>query len=117
MSSFQLSSLFSNGFLFLLLCFYLWYFRSKKLCDGSTDPALKPTCGRPSGLGFNYQTGDLYIADAYHGLNVVGPRGGRATQLATAAEGVPFGFLNALDVDQNTGIVYFTVASARFQER
>ncbi|RVW17136.1 hypothetical protein CK203_075990 [Vitis vinifera] len=50
----------------------MWYLshvvlRSKKLCDGSTDPGLEPTCGRPLGLGFNYRTGDLYIADAYHG--------------------------------------------------
>nr|CAN77945.1 hypothetical protein VITISV_044021 [Vitis vinifera] len=91
--------------------------RSKKLCDGSTDPALEPTCGRPLGLGFNYRTVDLYIADAYHGLNVVGPKDGRIIQLATAAEGVPFLFLNAVDVDQETGIVYFTDASARFQRR
>lgn len=98
------------------LCLHLW-FRSKKLCDGSTDPALEPTCGRPLGLGFNYRTVDLYIADAYHGLNVVGPKDGRIIQLATAAEGVPFLFLNAVDVDQETGIVYFTDASARFQRR
>nr|CAN77944.1 hypothetical protein VITISV_044020 [Vitis vinifera] len=37
--------------------------------------------------------------------------------LPLKAEGVPFRFLNAVDVDQETGIVYFTDASARFQRR
>ena len=66
-------------------------------------------------MGFNNQTGGLYFADPYYGLYVVGPGGGRATLLATEAEGVPFKFLNAVDVDQETGIVYFTDASSRFQ--
>lgn len=106
-------SVFFQCYIFL----YLIWFRSKQLCDGSSDPAKEPTCGRPLGIGFNNKTGDLYIADAYYGLFVVGPDGGRATQLATEAEGVPFRFLNAVDVDQETGIVYFTDASARFQRR
>ncbi|RVW17119.1 Protein strictosidine synthase-like 10 [Vitis vinifera] len=55
--------------------------------------------------------------NTHNGLNVVGPKDGRIIQLATAAEGVPFLFLNAVDVDQETGIVYFTDASARFQRR
>ncbi|KAF8378501.1 hypothetical protein HHK36_029843 [Tetracentron sinense] len=89
--------------------------RSKELCDGSSDPALENNCGRSLGLGFYNRTGELSIADAYFGLLVVGSNGGVATQLATSAEGVPFRFLNSLDVDQGTGIVYFTDASARFQ--
>ncbi|KAJ0104809.1 hypothetical protein Patl1_19005 [Pistacia atlantica] len=47
--------------------------------------------------------------------STVGPNGGTAAQLVTSAEGVPFRFLNGLDIDQETGIVYFTDASARFQ--
>ncbi|XP_058751138.1 helicase SWR1-like [Vicia villosa] len=44
--------------------------RNKKICDGLVDfSALQATCGRPLGLGFNHQTGDLYVADAYFGLD------------------------------------------------
>ena len=35
-------------------------------------------CGRPLGLKFNEATCDLYIADAYFGLLVVGHNGGVA---------------------------------------
>ncbi|KAG6765771.1 hypothetical protein POTOM_029828 [Populus tomentosa] len=55
--------------------------------------------------------------DAYYGLLVVGPEGGVATQLAASAEGVPFRFMNALDVDSRTGVVYFTDSSIYFQRR
>ncbi|KAG6764106.1 hypothetical protein POTOM_031564 [Populus tomentosa] len=54
---------------------------------------------------------------AYYGLLVVGPEGGVATQLAASAEGVPFRFMNALDVDSRTGVVYFTDSSIYFQRR
>ncbi|WRX13913.1 Strictosidine synthase [Theobroma cacao] len=91
--------------------------RDRKLCDGSTNPNLEPICGRPLGLKFNYATCDLYIADAYFGLLVVGPNGGVAQQLATSAEGVPFRFTNGLDIDSKTGKVYFTDSSIFFQRR
>ncbi|KAJ4747581.1 Strictosidine synthase [Rhynchospora pubera] len=68
-------------------------------------------CGRPLGLRFNDVTGNLYVADAYLGLLSVGPKGGLVDVLATEAEGVPFKFLNGLDVDQLTGDVYFTDSS------
>ncbi|KAK3037105.1 hypothetical protein RJ639_031524 [Escallonia herrerae] len=86
--------------------------RSKAICDGTHDITLAPICGRPLGLGFYYRTGELYIADAFLGLFVVGRNGGRATQLATSAGRVPFRFLDGLEVDQLTGTVYFTDASA-----
>ncbi|KAK2997343.1 LOW QUALITY PROTEIN: hypothetical protein RJ639_026073, partial [Escallonia herrerae] len=86
--------------------------KSKAICDGTHDIALAPICGRPLGLGFYYRTGELYIADAFLGLFVVGRNGGRATQLATSAGRVPFRFLDGLEVDQLTGTVYFTDASA-----
>lgn len=91
--------------------------RSKAVCDGTTDPNSGPTCGRPLGVGFNNLTGQLYIADAYSGLLVVGSNGGLATPVATTAEGVPFRFLNGLDVDQLTGDVYFTDASSVYELR
>lgn len=73
-------------------------------------------CGRPLGLRFNKITGDLYIADAYFGLLVVGPQGGLATPLATEAEGVPFKFTNDLDIDMD-GNVYFTDSSTIYQRK
>ncbi|KAJ9691648.1 hypothetical protein PVL29_013750 [Vitis rotundifolia] len=89
--------------------------RTSRLCDGSSDTSAEHVCGRPLGLKFNQATCDLYIADAYFGLLVVGRKGGLARQLATSAEGVPFLFANALDIDQKTGAVYFTDTSTRFR--
>ncbi|RDX58679.1 Protein STRICTOSIDINE SYNTHASE-LIKE 10, partial [Mucuna pruriens] len=89
----------------------------KKLCDGLTNKNMESTCGRPLGLKFNTVTCNLYIADAYFGLLVVGPGGGVAKQLATSAEGIPFRFTNALDIDTKTGEVYFTDSSILFQRR
>ncbi|KAL0404828.1 UNVERIFIED_CONTAM: protein STRICTOSIDINE SYNTHASE-LIKE 2 [Sesamum radiatum] len=74
-------------------------------------------CGRPLGLRFNEKTGDLYITDAYMGLLVVGPNGGLATPLAQQLDGLAFGFTNSLDIDHNTGVVYFTDSSTRFPRR
>ncbi|XP_061348793.1 protein STRICTOSIDINE SYNTHASE-LIKE 12-like [Gastrolobium bilobum] len=87
--------------------------RNKTICDGISDfSSLQETCGRPLGLSFNHQTGDLYIADAYFGLMKVAYDGGAATQLVADAQGNPFGFLAGLDVDPETGIVYFSEASS-----
>jgi sugar lactone lactonase YvrE len=74
-------------------------------------------CGRPLGLQFNIRTGDLYIADAYHGLLRVGPAGGEAEVVATMAGGEAFNFLNGVDVDQSTGDVYFTDSSTSYTRR
>ncbi|CAA3020875.1 STRICTOSIDINE SYNTHASE-LIKE 3-like [Olea europaea subsp. europaea] len=90
------------------------------LCDPKPSPIgyLKNEhiCGRPLGLRFDKRTGDLYIADAYLGLMKVGPEGGLATSLATEAEGIPLGFTNDLDIDDE-GNVYFTDSSTKFQRR
>ncbi|CAL5372141.1 unnamed protein product [Camellia sinensis] len=75
----------------------------KRTCDGTTDPDLGPICRRPPGLSFNYATGELYIVDAYFGLQVVGFRGGLGTVLATAAEGIPFRFLSGNQPNESTG--------------
>ncbi|KAI4357916.1 hypothetical protein L6164_001832 [Bauhinia variegata] len=91
--------------------------RDRKACDGSTDPN-KETCGRPLGIKFDSKTCNLYIADAYFGLHVVGPSGGVAEELATSADdGVPFNFLNGLDVDAQTGVVYFSDSSTLYKFR
>ncbi|KAK3037108.1 hypothetical protein RJ639_031527 [Escallonia herrerae] len=82
------------------------------ICDGINDTASGPICGRPFGLGFYYRTGELCIADPFFGLLAVGKKGGLATQLATSAGSIPFRFLDDLEVDQLTGIVYFMDASA-----
>ncbi|KAG8056583.1 hypothetical protein GUJ93_ZPchr0002g25884 [Zizania palustris] len=72
-------------------------------------------CGRPLGLQFNRRTGDMYIADAYLGLMRVGRGGGLAEVVATEAAGVPFNFVNGVDVHQETGDVYFTDSSTTYQ--
>ncbi|PON47701.1 Strictosidine synthase [Trema orientale] len=89
----------------------------RSACDGSTNPETEPTCGRPLGLKFDRRSCNLYIADAYFGLLMVGPSGGVAQQVATSAEGTPLGFANALDIDTQTGVVYFTDSSTLFQRR
>ncbi|PIA63382.1 hypothetical protein AQUCO_00201016v1 [Aquilegia coerulea] len=89
--------------------------RRRDLCDGSNNPTMEHVCGRPLGLQFNKKTCDLYIADAYFGLFKVGPKGGVATLLASSAEGVPFRFTNAVDIDHESGDVYFTDSSTWFQ--
>ncbi|CAI0397059.1 unnamed protein product [Linum tenue] len=71
-------------------------------------------CGRPLGLRFNKATGELYIADAYYGLLMVGPEGGIARPLATHdVGGQPILFANDLDIHSN-GSVFFTDTSKRY---
>ncbi|KAK1310261.1 Strictosidine synthase 1 [Acorus calamus] len=72
-------------------------------CIGSTAHSLERKCGRPLGLQLNKTSGDIYVVDAYHGLMVIGPEGGRARLLASSVDGVPFRFLNGLDIDQDNG--------------
>ncbi|KAK4254836.1 hypothetical protein QN277_007921 [Acacia crassicarpa] len=91
---------------------------TEKLCyrgnDSTTAKQWKyeKTCGRPLGLRFDKESGDLYIADAYFGLLVVGPDGGIATPLATQVEGKPILFANDLDI-HNNGSIFFTDTSKR----
>nr|CAB3482082.1 unnamed protein product [Digitaria exilis] len=90
---------------------------TKNNCDAQSElPAVatESSCGRPLGLRFHNNSGDLYIADAYMGLMRVGPNGGEATVVATEAGGVPLRFTNGVDVDQVTGDVYFTDSSMTY---
>ncbi|KAM3703335.1 hypothetical protein ACJW31_04G088700 [Castanea mollissima] len=91
--------------------------RSKAACDGQTNVDLQPKCGRPLGLEFSISTNQLYVADAYFGLSVVGPKGRLTTQLANSVNGVPFCFLDGLGLHPITGDVYFTQFSATYQLR
>ncbi|CAH1422360.1 unnamed protein product [Lactuca virosa] len=86
--------------------------RTKRLCDGTTDPNMGPICGRPMALSFHPATNRLYIADAYFGLLVVGPLGGLATQIARGLK-----FATGVDVDLLTGNVYFSDASLNYTIR
>ncbi|XP_054824142.1 protein STRICTOSIDINE SYNTHASE-LIKE 2-like isoform X2 [Prosopis cineraria] len=88
-------------------------------CGGISHEEHRNTehrCGRPLGLCFS-PTGDLYIADAYFGLLVVPSSGGIPTCITSQVEGTPLAFTNNLDVDQTTGVVYFTSSSSTFPRR
>ncbi|XP_068653179.1 protein STRICTOSIDINE SYNTHASE-LIKE 10-like [Aristolochia californica] len=89
----------------------------RKECEESHGPELEHICGRPLGLRFNQKTGDLYIADAYFGLLKVGPEGGLAMPLVTQAQDRPFKFTNDIDIDQETGVIYFTDSSSNYPRR
>lgn len=90
---------------------------ARKECFRPFAPELEHLCGRPLGLRFEKKTGNLYIADAYFGLQVVGPAGGLATQVVTEAEGQPLLFTNDMDVDEDEDVIYFTDTSRSFQRR
>ncbi|CAK7349577.1 unnamed protein product [Dovyalis caffra] len=90
---------------------------SATFCGGTTDPDKGPICGRPMGLAYNPTKRLLYIADAYYGLLVADSNGRLAKQIATGAEGQPLIACNGLDMDPNTGNIYFTDASAVYDLR
>ncbi|MCO5578243.1 hypothetical protein L7F22_032082 [Adiantum nelumboides] len=89
------------------------------LCNPGVPPALRlkleHICGRPLGMRFD-KHGNLYIADAYYGLHVVGSEGGLAKTLVTEAEGVPLAFTNDVEIEED-GLVYFTDSSSEFHRR
>ncbi|CAI5489486.1 unnamed protein product [Closterium sp. Naga37s-1] len=99
--------------------------RTPQLCDilpkSHPDPSKEPLCGRPLGLRFHPVTGELYIADAYYGLNRVGLKGGLAEQLVggKSVDGQKVSFVNDLDIDAEdaNGTVYFTVTSTKYEMR
>ncbi|CAJ2671610.1 unnamed protein product [Trifolium pratense] len=86
-------------------------------CVRPFAPELEHICGRPLGLKFDKKNGDLYIADAYLGLKVVGPEGGLATQVVTEAEGQPFYFTNDMDISEDEDVIYFTDSSTVYHRR
>lgn len=78
---------------------------------------MEHVCGRPLGLRFHQKTGDLYIADAYLGIHVVGPVGGVATPVVTEVEGQRLRFTNDLDIDNEKDVIYFTDSSTEYYRR
>ncbi|KAL2320688.1 hypothetical protein Fmac_029657 [Flemingia macrophylla] len=88
-------------------------------CGGASEehPKKEHICGRPLGLCFSTSSSDLYIADAYKGLVVVGSNGGTTRRVISTVEGEPLVFTNGLDVDQRTGAVYFTSSNSKYQRR
>ncbi|KNA19742.1 hypothetical protein SOVF_058700, partial [Spinacia oleracea] len=83
-------------------------------CDGTNSTPVEQKCGRPLGLKFNMKTCELYIVDSSYGLVKVGRDGGVATSLATGVQGIPFMFLNDLDIDSESGAIYFTDTSSTY---
>ncbi|KAG5597349.1 hypothetical protein H5410_038581 [Solanum commersonii] len=80
-------------------------------CTLPFAPEMEHICGRPLGLRFDTKTGELYIADAYFGIQVVGPKGGLATPLVQKLEGKPLVFTNDVDIDDHDDVIYFTDTS------
>ncbi|KAK6149076.1 hypothetical protein DH2020_016601 [Rehmannia glutinosa] len=89
----------------------------REACSLPFNPAMEHVCGRPLGLRFHNKTGDLYIADAYLGLQEVGPTGGMASQLVTEVEGQHLRFTNDMDIDEEKNVIYFTDSSTEFYRR
>ncbi|XP_035535353.1 adipocyte plasma membrane-associated protein [Morone saxatilis] len=86
-------------------------------CGSSTD--YEPLCGRPHGVRLD-RRGQLIVADSYLGLHSVEPKTGAKTLLlpnSQGADGVPFAFLNGLEISSQTGIIYFTDSSSRWGRR
>jgi sugar lactone lactonase YvrE len=79
--------------------------------DGTKPEAFSNTHGRPLGLVFD-SNGNLIVADAVKGLLSIAPDGA-VNVLTTAADGLPFGCTNDLDVAAD-GTIYFTDASSKF---
>ncbi|CAI9117635.1 OLC1v1019051C1 [Oldenlandia corymbosa var. corymbosa] len=97
---------------------FAWTVPVRDRCEGPHNHTqTEARCGRPLGLDFYKKTGELYIADAYRGLLVVGRNGGLATQVATSAQGRPFRLTNDVVVDQTNGLVYFTDSSTMFARK
>ena len=78
---------------------------TKNNCDAFSDlppVATESSCGRPLGLRFHVNSGNLYIADAYMDLMCVGPNGREATVLAREAGSAPLRFTNGVKIDQES---------------
>ncbi|KAM3222354.1 Protein STRICTOSIDINE SYNTHASE-LIKE 10 [Capsicum annuum] len=88
---------------------------NRKNCTRPFAPELEHVCGRPLGLRFDNKTGELYIADAYLGIQVVGPKGGLATPLVQEFKGKPLVFTNDVGVDDD--VIYFTESSTKYQRK
>ncbi|XP_031438959.1 adipocyte plasma membrane-associated protein-like [Clupea harengus] len=85
-------------------------------CGSSMD--YEPVCGRPHGVRLD-SSGQLIVADSYFGLFRVDPQSGEKTLLLSSkqgCDGIPFGFLNGLELSRN-GTIFFTDSSSRWGRR
>ncbi|XP_033744810.1 adipocyte plasma membrane-associated protein-like isoform X2 [Pecten maximus] len=98
---------------------HLWTItRTGQDVPGCGSFEMEPVCGRPKGLKFN-KDGELLVLDAYFGLLKVNISTGQIEMLLsseTGIGGVPFSFLNSLDISQS-GLVYFTDSTTRWGRR
>ncbi|KAM3926102.1 adipocyte plasma membrane-associated protein-like [Leptodactylus fuscus] len=81
-------------------------------------PEYEPVCGRPHGVRMD-SDGYLIVADSYYGLYRVHPQTGEKNLLISNEEGVdgvPFRFLNGLELSRN-GTIYFTDSSSKWGRR
>ncbi|XP_034434661.1 adipocyte plasma membrane-associated protein [Hippoglossus hippoglossus] len=91
----------------------------QNLPECGSSPDYEPLCGRPHGVRLD-RRGQLIVADSYLGLHSVDPQTGDKTLLLPnpqGADGVPFAFLNGLEISPQTGIIYFTDSSSRWGRR
>jgi sugar lactone lactonase YvrE len=79
--------------------------------DGTLED-YAATGGRPLGLRFD-AAGNLVACDLGKGLVSI-DRAGRVTVLSTEADGVPFAFINNVDIASD-GAVYFSDATSKFR--
>jgi len=102
--------------------FVISWQRSEEVCANGVNSTTRKQhekeefCGRPLGLRFHRETGELYVADAYYGLMVIGQSGGVASSIAREADGDRIRFANDLDVHRN-GSVFFTDTSMRYSRK
>jgi len=82
--------------------------------EGPGVEVFADTGGRPLGLEFDVD-GNLYVANAYIGLQMITP-GGEVTLLTNAYRGEPINYADDLAVATD-GIVYFSDASSKFGAR
>ncbi len=80
--------------------------------DGQERQVLADTGGRPLGLA-RHPNGLLVIADGVKGLLSLDAQG-RLIPLATAANGLAFGFTDDVAIDQSGHYAYFSDASSRW---
>lgn len=83
----------------------------KRLSPDGRPEDFVDTGGRPLGIRFD-AAGNLIACDLAKGLVSI-DRAGRVTVLSTEAEGVPFAFIDNLDIASD-GAIYFSDASSKF---
>ncbi|MFI5400884.1 MAG: SMP-30/gluconolactonase/LRE family protein [SAR324 cluster bacterium] len=91
-----------------------WIVRLNPNAGTSSPERWVDTQGAPLGLDFD-KAGNLIVADAYRGLLSVSP-GGKVTELATEADGVPILYADGVAIAVD-GKIYFSDASTKFSAK